>query len=83
MNGLLAGLVASTACCAVIEPWASFVIGTLYFASLFALSHLSLSKGIVSSIVFLSFSSLLLHFQVDDPLDSAAIHLGAGAWGVS
>lgn len=64
MNGLLAGLVASTASCAVVEPWAAFVI------------------GMISALVFLSLSRLLIHFQIDDPLDSAPIHLGAGAWGI-
>lgn len=65
MNGLLAGLVASTAGCAIVQPYASFVI------------------GVVAGLVYLGGSWLLIRLKIDDPLDSAPIHLGGGAWGVS
>lgn len=35
MNGALSGLVAATAACAVVEPWAAMVIGTIAGAILF------------------------------------------------
>lgn len=64
MNGLLTGLVASSACCAVVEPYAALIIGML------------------SALTFLGFSRLLIYLQIDDPLNSAPIHLGGGALGI-
>lgn len=38
--------------------------------------------GVVGAVVFLALHSLLLRLQVDDPLDAAPVHLGAGLWGL-
>eukprot|EP01088_Endostelium_zonatum_P000340 TRINITY_DN10623_c0_g1_i1.p1 TRINITY_DN10623_c0_g1~~TRINITY_DN10623_c0_g1_i1.p1 ORF type:complete len:636 (+),score=125.64 TRINITY_DN10623_c0_g1_i1:38-1945(+) len=37
--------------------------------------------GIVSGFVFKCISELFLKFRIDDPVDAAAVHLGAGFWG--
>ncbi|XP_026282722.1 putative ammonium transporter 1 [Frankliniella occidentalis] len=38
--------------------------------------------GAVGAVFFLVLHSLLLRLQVDDPLDAAPVHLGAGLWGL-
>jgi len=37
--------------------------------------------GAFSSLFYMTFSSLMLSFHIDDPLDAFAVHGGAGIWG--
>ncbi|EGG14139.1 ammonium transporter [Cavenderia fasciculata] len=41
----------------------------------------SIIIGVGSAIVYLSFSKMLLRYQVDDPCQSASVHLANGIWG--
>lgn len=38
--------------------------------------------GIIAGMAYVAWSTLLLRFKVDDPLDAVAVHLGGGIWGV-
>ncbi|KAL1140455.1 hypothetical protein AAG570_000387 [Ranatra chinensis] len=42
----------------------------------------ALITGALASPIFLGIHYLMLHFQVDDPLDAVAVHFGGGMWGV-
>mmetsp|Transcript_775 Transcript_775/g.2331 ORF Transcript_775/g.2331 Transcript_775/m.2331 type:complete len:515 (+) Transcript_775:243-1787(+) len=63
-NGIIAGLVAVTAGCAVIEPWAALVVGTGGAAAYHA--------G----------AAALVRLRVDDAVNAAPVHYGAGLWGL-
>lgn len=64
VNGCLAGLVAITGGCAVLEPWAAVV------------------TGIISAVLYLSTSSLLVRFCLDDAVDAIPVHFSNGIWGL-
>ena len=38
--------------------------------------------GMIAAVVYKSASSLLLRFQIDDPVDAVPVHFFCGAWGV-
>nr|XP_058965913.1 putative ammonium transporter 1 [Pocillopora verrucosa] len=38
--------------------------------------------GIIGGITYVAWSIAMLRFQIDDPLDAVAVHLGGGIWGV-
>jgi ammonium transporter, Amt family len=66
VNGMLAGLVSITGGCALVDLWASALVGlfggTIYF----------LASGLL----------LHRRLQIDDPLDAAPVHLFCGSWGI-
>ncbi|CAF0898705.1 unnamed protein product [Adineta ricciae] len=38
--------------------------------------------GAIAALSFLLWSKLLIKFQVDDPVETAAVHIGGGLWGI-
>lgn len=45
-------------------------------------SYAAFVIGVVSAAVYICASALLKHLKIDDPLDSSAVHLFNGIWGV-
>jgi len=64
VNGCLAGLVAITGGCAVLEPWAAVI------------------TGCIAAVLYLSTSSLLVRFCLDDAVDAVPVHMSNGIWGL-
>lgn len=38
--------------------------------------------GVIAGMAYVAWSTAVLYFKVDDPLDAVAVHLGGGIWGV-
>ncbi|XP_022793819.1 putative ammonium transporter 1 [Stylophora pistillata] len=38
--------------------------------------------GIIAGVAYVGWSTLILYFKIDDPLEAVAVHLGGGFWGV-
>ncbi|XP_068672479.1 putative ammonium transporter 1 [Montipora foliosa] len=38
--------------------------------------------GVIAGMAYVAWSTAVLYFKIDDPLDAVAVHLGGGTWGV-
>lgn len=38
--------------------------------------------GVIAGMAYVAWSTAVLYFKIDDPLDAVAVHLGGGIWGV-
>lgn len=94
-NGILAGLVAITAGCACVEPWAAMIIGStgaLVFSVcdniILARFKVRLQPAVLSAVVLCGAWQLSMGsdnaqcaLQIDDPLSASALHGCIGMWG--
>lgn len=87
LNGIITALVAITSPCALVYPYAAVIIGLVRatcecIPGLDRRSHRVISSSQVAGMVYLGGAWLLRVLKIDDPMETTAVHLGGGIWGM-